>query len=134
MTFDYWSATLQEEQEKTRLAAIEAAKKKADVLLALFPVRPAIINVQESTHAITPRDLYHTYENVLEENVDQPDGRDLPRVRAQRPRMTFLDNLALHADVRPALPALRPEISVVSTVRLYFQSPAPKRRTTPAAE
>ena len=52
--------------------------------------------------------------------------RDMPTIKAYRPKMTFFQGLQSNADVNPKSPAMRPEINVASTVRLYFQSPAKK--------
>ncbi len=130
VTFGYWSSHLEEKQVKVRERALEAAKTKAKVLLAVFDEHPPVINVQENTTVFFPHALYQTYENVLEERVDWgPRGRDLPTIRAYRPKMTFFNGLDTQADVRPDGLPMRPEIAVVSTVRLYYQSPAEFSRT-----
>jgi uncharacterized protein YggE len=124
VTFDYWSSELDARKEAARAQALAAAKKKAELLLTVFPERPAIINVHESSAVFFPRTLYRTFENVLEEEVEYDEWDDLPIIKAYRPKMTFFDGLQSRSDVRPPDVALRPEIAVVSTVRLYYQSPA----------
>ena len=124
ITFDYWSGELDEKKREARRSALDAAREKADLLLSEFTDRPPLINVQERTKAFLPHELYRTFENVLEEKIEWSGGSRNPRVKAYRPKMTFFDGLKSTADVRPGEPALRPAISVVSTVRLYYQSPA----------
>ena len=128
VTFDYWSSQLDEQKAKARAAAVAAAQEKAKTLLAVFPEPPMVINVQESTAVFLPHSLYRTYENVLEEEVEYiPNSwRDRPAIKAYRPKMTFYQGLQSRSDKRPPGPAMRPEIAVVSTVRIYFQSPSDK--------
>jgi uncharacterized protein YggE len=127
VTFDYWSSELDKQQAKARAAAVAAAQEKAKTLLAVFPDPPKVINIQESTAVFLPHSLYRTYENVLTEEVQYTSAwRDKPAIRAFRPKMTFFQGLDSRSDKRPAGPAMRPEISVVSTVRIYYQSPADK--------
>ncbi len=124
VTFDYWSSDLDRHKEEVRAKAVAAAKKKAELLLAVFEERPRAINVQESTSVYFPQSLYKTYENVLEEEVSDY-GRDRPvLIKQYRPKMTFYHGLTSRADVRPKDLPMRPEIAVVSTVRIYYQSPA----------
>ena len=130
VTFDYWSSRLDDQKQKTRVEAVIAAKKKADTLLAIFDKKPLVINVQEETRVFFPRTLYKTYENVLEEETTNWNAwRDKPMIKAYRPKMTFFHGVQTHADTRPKNVAMRPEIAVVSTVRIYYQSPAEKSRT-----
>lgn len=127
VTFDYWSSKLDEQKEKARAAAIAAAKNKAATLLAVFDAPPKVINVQESTAVFFPHALYRTYENVLQEEVEYSGAwRDKPAIKAFRPKMTFFNGLQSESDQRPDQAAIRPEIAVVSTVRLYYESPAQK--------
>jgi uncharacterized protein YggE len=127
VTFDYWSSDLDQQKAKARSAAIAAAQEKSKALLAVFADPPKVINIQESTAVFLPHSLYRTYENVLEEEIKYNSSwNDLPAIKAYRPKMTFFQGLQGSADVRPAGPAMRPEIAVVSTVRLYYQSPADK--------
>ncbi|HUG20463.1 MAG TPA: SIMPL domain-containing protein [Planctomycetaceae bacterium] len=127
VTFDYWSSKLDEQKVKARAAAIAAAQEKAKALLVVFPDPPKVINIQESTAVFYPHALYRTYENVLEEEVQfNSTWRDKPAIRAYRPKMTFYQGLQTRSDKRPSSPAMRPEIAVVSTVRIYYQSPADK--------
>ncbi|MGI9455880.1 MAG: SIMPL domain-containing protein [Aeoliella sp.] len=130
VTFDYWSSQLDEQRVNARKLAVEAAKAKAELLLAEFDKRPRVINVQEATAVFFPHSLYHTYENILEESVDWGTRwREKPRILAYRPKMTFFQGLKSQADLRHKELPMRPEIAVISTVRLYYQSPAEHSRT-----
>jgi uncharacterized protein YggE len=127
VTLDYWSSDLDERKKEARAAAVAAAKEKAETLLSVFDAPPRVINIQESTTVFSPQSLYRTYENVLEEEVQYPGSlRDRPTIRAYRPKMTFFHGLQSRSDRRPPGPAMRPEIAVVSTVRIYYESPADK--------
>ncbi len=127
MTFDYWSSQLDEQKVKARAAAIEAAKAKSKILLAVFAEPPKVINIQESTAVFLPHSLYRTYENALEEQIQfHSNWNNIPAIKAFRPKMTYFQGLQSRSDIQPAKAALRPEIAVVSTVRLYYQSPADK--------
>ena len=128
ITFDYWSSKLNQKKDEARELALEAAKRKSDSLLSLFDENPKLINLQENTAVFFPRDLYRTFENILEEEVGSSHAwRDLPSIKAFRPKMTFFDGLKSESDVRPLKIGTETEISVVSTVRLYFESPATKQ-------
>ncbi len=123
VTFDYWSSDLDRQKDTVRTSALAAAKKKADTLLAVFDERPQAVNVQESTAVFFPHSLYKTYENVLEQEVVNYDS-DEPLIKAYRPKMTFFHGLSSRADTQPKELRMRPEIAVVSTVRIYYRSPA----------
>lgn len=131
VAFEYSSSHLNEAKEEVRKAAIAVAKEKSELLLAVFDKKPPVINVQERTNVNFPQDLYVTYRNELDEQIEYS-GRDKPRIKAYRPRNTFYYGLKVDADDRPEQIALRPEIVVVSSVRLYYQSPAQASRTAGA--
>ncbi|MBT5019826.1 MAG: SIMPL domain-containing protein [Planctomicrobium sp.] len=126
VTFDYWSSNLTEEKQKAMSAAVEAAKAKAKILLAVFDAPPKVINVQESTKVYFPHELYRTYENVLEEDYLGRYWKERAQIKAYRPKMTFYQGMTQQSDIIPKPIALHPEISIVSTVRIYYQSPADK--------
>ena len=105
-------------------SAVAAAEKKADTLLAVFDERPKAVNVQESTPIFFPSSLYKTYENVLEEEVTNYHSGEPPMIKAYRPKVTFLHGLSSRADTRPKELLMRPEIAIVSTVRIYYRFPA----------
>ncbi|MEM7315401.1 MAG: SIMPL domain-containing protein [Planctomycetota bacterium] len=95
VTFDYWSPKLDEQKQKTMALAVKAARKKADVLLEVFPKRPTVINVRESTNVHFPHSLYHTFENILEEQAEwNSSWRNTPMIKAFRPKMTFLNSIS----------------------------------------
>jgi hypothetical protein len=125
VTFDYWSSQLDHHRQQLRKQALTAAKEKAELLLGEFAAKPPLINIDEQTAVFKPHQLYRTFENVLEESVAWPSGyRDIPQIRAFRPKMTFLGDIDTQADVQAGSLPMRAELTVVSTVRLYYQSPA----------
>lgn len=127
VTFDYWSSKVNDSQVEARAVAIEAAKKKAETLLAVFDDPPKVINIQERTAVFSPHSLYRTYENVLEEEVKYHSSWErLPAIKAYRPKKTFFQGLQSRSDLRPSGAPMNPEIAVVSTVRIYYQSPSDK--------
>lgn len=127
IAFDYWSKDLDDVKAAARAQALKAAQSKAEVLLgAIFEKRPPAINVQEQTVVRYPDSLYHSFTNVSDQSVTPSIRRDIPLIHAARPRNTYYRGLAGDGDVQPRELPLSPEISVVSTVRLYFQSPAVK--------
>lgn len=126
ITFQYWSPELDAKKIEARKMALAAAKKKADLLLSVFAKRPPVINIQERTKAYFPHSLYQTFENVLEETIEYNNSRRMTRVKAYRPKMTFFHGLNSTTDVRPDDVPMRPEIAVISTVTIYYQSPATK--------
>jgi len=122
---DYWSPDLDAAKIRARDLALKAAREKADSLLkTLFTTPPAVINVQEHTATRYPESLYDRFENNYSEEVTPAFRSEMPFIRAYRPRNTYYRGLQSDGDVQPAGLPMRPEISVVSTVRLYFQSPA----------
>jgi uncharacterized protein YggE len=131
IAFDYWNDNLDAVKSQARRAAIDAAREKADVLLdAVFSERPQAINVQEDTTVRYPDSLYHSFTSDVAESVTGPFRHDIPFIRASRPRNTYYRGLYADADVQPSELAMRPEISVISTVRIYFESPSAQRAAT----
>jgi uncharacterized protein YggE len=125
LAFDYWSKDLDGFKVKARKQALDAAREKSDALLGkLIPERPQIINVQEKTTARYPESLYRTFAAKEEDSVWSGWGNSIPFIRASRPRQTYYRGLLSDGDIQPRELPMKPEISVVSTVRLYFKSPA----------
>jgi len=135
IAFDYWSKDLDEVKVAARGQALKAAQSKAEVLLgAIFEKRPPAINVQEQTVVRYPDSLYHSFTNTYDESVTPSFRRDIPLIRAPRSRNTYYRGLVGDGDVQPRELAMSPEISVASTVRLYFASPAAKPAKKKAAK
>jgi uncharacterized protein YggE len=126
---DYARRDLDDVKVQARAQAMKVALRKADALLgALFDERPAVINLQEETTVRYPQSLYQSFENRLAEGVTPAWRRNLPLIHARRPKNTYYRGLDSGADSTTGGLPMRPEISVVSTVRLYFESPAARRR------
>ena len=125
IAFDYWSKELDDIKVKTREQALKAARRKSDSLLgALFHDPPPVINVQERTTVRYPESLYHSVVERNDGTVTTPWHRDIPFIRAYRPRQAYYRGFYSDGDVQPRELPMKPEISVTSTVRLYFKSPA----------
>jgi uncharacterized protein YggE len=128
IAFDYWNEDLNEIKARARQEALEAARGKADLLLAtVFDEPPPAINVQEQTTVHYPESLYHSFTNIAAEEVTPPFRRDIPFIRLYRPRNTYYRGLYPDVDVQPSALPMNPEISVVSSVRIYYESPAALR-------
>lgn len=125
IAFDYWSSELDAIKREARAKAIEAARDKADLLLgAVFDERPPVINVQEDTAIRYPEALYESFERVEAGSINTPYRNTVSEIHAFRPQNTYYRGLYTDGDIQaPTLP-MKPEISVVSTVRLYYESPA----------
>ncbi len=129
IAFDYWNEELDAAKVQARELALRAARSKSDTLLkALFEIRPAVINVQEQTTVRYPETLYHSFENSYQEEVTPAwvnnQRSNVPFIRAYRPRNTYYRGLASDGDIQSVGLPMHPEILVVSTVRLYYESPA----------
>ena len=86
--------------------------------------RDGFVNLQTQTRTHFPESLYESFENAYSESIDLPSRRNLPSIRAWRPKNTYYRGLQTDADATPAELPLKPEITVVSRVRLYYLSPA----------
>ena len=129
IAFDYGHPDLDAIKQQVRLAALQAAKAKADVLLgAVLKVEPQVINVQEQTMVHYPESLYESFTNVDDQEVTWGWRDGVPRIHAHRPQNTYYRGLQLNGDIQPRELPMHAEISVVSTVRLYYASPAAGQR------
>lgn len=128
----YWSRATSAKRREALETALAAAKSKADLLLAAFATRPLLANIVEWTDVIAPEQLYRSFENVHSGTAESDWRRDLPRISAVRPRNTFDAGYEGDVDEAVTTARMRPEISIFSTVALYFESPAHPR--TPPKE
>jgi uncharacterized protein YggE len=125
IAFDYWNPEIDELKEQTRREATNAAKAKAEPLFeTLFNEIPRVVNVQTQTKTHFPESLYESFENAYSQSIDLPSRRNLPSINAWRPKNTYYRGLQSDGDITPAELRLKPEITVVSRVRLYYLSPA----------
>ncbi len=125
IAFDYWSEAIDRTRKKARKEALREAKEKAELLLAaMFDEPPRPLNVHESTRVVYPRSMYGSFENAYAEAIRVPYSSDrIPTIQAVRPKNTYYQGLLDDADVREGGLPLRAQISVVSTVRLYYATP-----------
>lgn len=128
IAFDYWSKDLDQQKEKVRELAVKSARSKADKLLGeIFQTPPPAINFQEQTTVHYPESLYQSFVVSYDQSVENLWKRDIPFIRASRPKNTYYRGLHSNADVQPRELPMHPEITIVSTVRIYYESPAAKR-------
>jgi uncharacterized protein YggE len=124
--FDYWSDQMEELKKRVRTQAVQAAREKAAALLTnLFAIMPPLINLQEQTVTVYPEALYESFKNSSDDEYRSSYARsDIPEIRIFRPKNTYYRGFYPDADIQSDKLPMQSEISVVSTVRLYFQSPA----------
>lgn len=129
IAFDYWSSELDSIKQKALKLAIEKANGKAKLILGqTFDVMPRPINVITSTNLIMPDSLYQSFNNTFSQSVTQNYRGKLPVITAFRPKNTYYKgNIDVSTDQQPDTVSMHCEISVVSTVQLFYASPVNKR-------
>ena len=80
--------------------------------------------MQEKTAVRYPDSMYASFRASSEETMTPSWRRELALIHADRPRNTYYRGLNTDGDIQPRELPMRPEISVISTVRLYYRSPA----------
>lgn len=126
---DHWHESLREVKVEAQAMALAEAQRKAKVFIgALFQKPPLPINFRESTEVVYPKDVYQSFENAYVSRYGARYDSRTPRISAFRPKNTYYAGLYGPIDVQPAAMPMKPEISVVATVDLYYESPAAARR------
>lgn len=129
IAFDYGSDKLDEAKDQARETALKAAKAKSELLLkGLLKEEPIVVNLQEHTTVHHPESLYRSFTNADDQTVTSGWRDNLPRIHAHRPKNTYYRGLTQDADVQPQDLPMQAEITVVSTVRIYYASPAAAKR------
>ncbi len=125
LAVDYWAEGLDEARREAGAAALQEAKRKADLLLgAAFAKRPDPINIHESTQIVLPQDLYASFETSYGQEFRTTFwDRDIPSISAFRPKNTYYQGRPADVDVGAGGLPMRPEIAIVATVKLYFEAP-----------
>lgn len=125
---DYWSDQIDDvKREASRLALEEAIEKSDRFLSVLFEAKPKVVNFQEDTKVFYPATLYESFDNSYEaEFRTSYSQRNMAIKRLFRPKNTYYRGLKFNGDVQASELPMNPEISVVATVRLYFESPVAK--------
>ncbi len=125
--FDYWSEQLDQKKQEVRAKALQVAKEKSKMLLdGLFKETPRVINVQENTIVVNPTDMYESFTNTSSANYQTNywSRKNMPLVQLARPKNTYYRGNLPNADTQAAKLPMRSELSVVSTVKIYYESPA----------
>lgn len=124
IAFDYWHSGIDEQKKAARKKAIESAKEKSAILFEVFDSKPKPINVQEKTTVHKPSTMYRTFSRSSTQRISIPrNWRDRAQIFAPTPQLTYLENLAAQTDIQGKTPALKPQISVLSTVTIYYSTP-----------
>ena len=127
ISFDYWHSDLDRLKKDVLKKAVEEAKSKADILLTVFDDKPKVLNVDHSTSVSFPKSLYKTItpRPSLDENLIPYGWRNkYIRIQAHRPLTTFYQGIQEYSDSSPPKPAMKPEITILSSVTLTYGSPA----------
>ena len=127
--FDFWSEEMDLKKQEARAKALEVAKEKSKTLLdGLFEKMPPAINVQENTVVVYPESMYESFENASsnEYQTGYSNRRNIPLVKLARPKNTYYRGNLIDADTQTPELQMRAKLSVVSTVWVYYQSPAAK--------
>lgn len=128
IAFDYWSLNIDQYKIQARDLAVKAARNKSDSFFkVLFDSPPKLINVQEATKVHYPHSMYRSFVNSHDEEFVAPWRHEITTIKAYRPRNTYYHGLDFNGDIQASYLPMKPEISVVSTVRLYYESAASKR-------
>ena len=125
--FDYWSEQLDQKKQDVRVKALQVAKEKSKVMLdGLFKKTPRVINVQENTIVVNPAQMYQSFTNTSSANYQTNywSRKNMPLVQLARPKNTYYRGNLPNADIQAAKLPMRSELSVVSTVKIYYESPA----------
>ncbi len=132
---DYFSPEIELAKTHARELALKSAKSKADVLLTVFEKRPTPINIQEDLVVRRPETLY---ESVSEQSGGEMTNGwregNIPTFHAPRPRNTYYKGFQSTGDIVGSALPMNMEISVVSNIRIYYESPAAPRRPKPIKE
>jgi uncharacterized protein YggE len=122
---DYWTKDLDEAKVKARKEALAAARGKAESLLGtLFGEQPPVVNVQEQTTVKYPESLYHSISSDRDKWLGMGGFMFGNQAEAANRQYTYYRLPNNDADISPRELSLTPEITVVSTVRLYYKSPS----------
>ncbi|MEQ1903201.1 MAG: SIMPL domain-containing protein [Pirellulaceae bacterium] len=131
IAFDYWSPDLEAAKTEAFQKAIAAARAKAKIIFdsELFPEKLPMVNFTEEGRVIFPKDMYSSYQNTIEQSLTTSYNwrPDIPRLNAARPMTTYYRGPELTGESLSRELPMKPEISVVSKVNLYFDSPAALR-------
>ena len=125
--FDYWSEQLDLKKQEVRAKALKVAKDKSKILLdGLFEKTPRVINVQENTIVVSPAQMYESFTNASSASYQTNywSRKNMPLVQLARPKNTYYRGNLPNADTQATKLPMRPELSVVSTVKIYYESPA----------
>ena len=125
--FDYWSEELDRKKEEVRAKALQVAKRKSKMLFdGLFEKTPRVINVQENTVVVNPASMYESFTNTStgDYQTNYWSRKNMPLVKLARPKNTYYRGNLPNADTQAEKLPMRAELSVVSTVRIYYESPA----------
>ena len=85
-----------------------------------------MINVQENTIVVNPAQMYESFANTSSASYQTNywSRKNMPLVQLARPKNTYYRDNLPNADTQAAKLPMRSELSVVSIVKIYCESPA----------
>ena len=92
----------------------------------MFDKKPMVINILETTKTVLPQALYRSFENTYSQQYQSNSWsrrQNIPQIAAFRPKNYYYAGFSSQVDVQDKNMPIRPQISVVSTVRIYYQAP-----------
>lgn len=126
ISFDYWHSGLDEQKRLATKQALAEAKRKSDLLLAVFDDKPRILNVADQVTVSHPQSQYKTIVEPADPSANRYpyNWSNAYKIFAYRPKITFYAGSNLYSDASPKRPPMNPEISVHAKVTLVYSSPA----------
>lgn len=123
VSFDYWHEDLDRYKQEALKKALAAAKSKSEILLSVFDKRPRVMNVGNKISVSHPSSQYKTLVPDKTDSNRVYSYTNVPKVFAEHPSITFYQGDNTYSDDSPPSPPMDPNISVVATVTLTFESP-----------
>ncbi len=123
--FDYGSEEMEAAKLEALAQAAEKAKQKSALLLTMFDEKPRLINVRSTTQTVLPQEMYRSFRADESDQYVQNWRNDRPVLRAFRPKNTYYSGYEdSTVDRQPKTLPMNCEISIVGTVKLFYESPA----------
>ncbi len=123
LAVDYASSDVEKHRTRALEAALAVAKAKAAILLAQFGTPQKLVNVTERTVTVPPHAQYRSFESANTARMERHFRDETPRVFAVRPKNTLYEGYTADVDRPGGTLPMRPQICVVSSVKLYYESP-----------
>ena len=130
ISFDYFHSDLDRYKREVLKKALDEAKSKSEILLAVFDDKPKVLNIDDASSVSFPQSQYKTIAPTPDNGqVILPySWRDYLKIKAHRPKTTYYAGSTEYSDLGLKKPPMNPEIIVRSNVTLTYGSPARAER------